>query len=220
MKKNLIIVGTGLFAEVAFSYFQELSDYDVIAFACHGAYKNANEFCGRPLLVLEELSQSHAPDDIEIFVAIGYGAMNRNRQGVYEEVKLLGYRCATFVHPEVRVWGSSRIGENVFIFEDNTIQPYTAIGNNTILWSGNHVGHHSSIGEHSFVSSHVVISGSCKIGNNVFIGVNSTLHDGISIGDQCLIGAGSLIFKNTEAKSVYVPQTTKVFPKTSDQIGF
>lgn len=220
MPKKLVIVGTGLFAEVACSYFEELAGYEVVAFACHEAYKTADEIYGRRLFSIENLEHLFEPADVEVFVAIGYGQMNRMRQRVYEEMKGLGYRCATFVHPDVRIWSSTTVGDNVFIFEDNTIQPFTKIGNDTILWSGNHVGHHAFIGNHCFISSHVVISGSCKIGNNVFIGVNATLHDSITIADECLIGAGAIMVKSTKPKQVYVSERTKVFSKTSDQIGF
>lgn len=220
MKKSLIIVGTGLFAEVVSSYFDELSDYKVVGFACHESFKNTDKIFGRNLFSIEKLSDFFSPKDVDVFVAIGYGQMNKNRQRVYQEMKERGYNCAKFIHPGIRIWDSSKIGDNVFIFEDNTIQPFTIIGNNTILWSGNHLGHHSVIGDHCFISSHVVISGSCKLGNNVFIGVNATLHDSISIGDECLIVAGAIISKSTEPRSVYAPQATKAFPKMSDQIGF
>lgn len=220
MTKDLIIVGTGLFAEVACAYFEELAGREVIAFACHQTFKNSDEIYGRCLIAIEDLVRHTDPNGVEVFVAIGYGRMNSVRQRVYEELKLSGFHCATFVHPEVKIWDSATIGDNVFIFENNTIQPFTSIGDNTIVWSGNHVGHHSVIGRHCFISSHVVISGSCKVGDNVFLGVNSTIHDGISIGDRCLIGAGAIISRTTDAESVYVPVATKVFPKTSEEVGF
>jgi len=220
MKTKLVIIGTGLFPEVARSYFEELGGYEVIAFACHRIYMHSENVYGLPLHALETLDDVHPPSEVEVFVAIGYKQMNKMRQRVYEEMRARGYRCATFVHPDVRIWNSSSVGDNVFIFEDNTIQPFTRIGNDTVLWSGNHVGHHSEIGDHCFISSHVVISGSCKIGNNVFIGVNATLHDSISIGEECLIGAGAVISKSTKSKEVYVPFATKVFHKNSEEIGF
>lgn len=220
MSKNLIIIGTGLFAEVALSYFEELADYKVVAFACHEAYKTADEIYGRRLLSIENLEELHAPMDVEVFIAIGYGQMNRMRQRVYEEMKGRGYRCATFVHPDVRIWSSTSIGDNVFIFEDNTIQPFSVIGDNTTLWSGNHVGHHAKIGRHTFISSHVVISGACEVGNNVFIGVNATLRDGIKIADETLIGAGSLVMQDTAPRSVYMPEGTEARKITSNRVGF
>jgi len=220
MPKKLVIVGTGLFPEVARCYFEELAGYDILAYACHKEYKNSDNIYGLPLHTIENLCNIHPPNEVEVFVAIGYKHMNKMRQKVYEEVKELGYKCATFVHPDVKIWNSTNLGDNVFIFEDNTIQPFTMIGNNTILWSGNHIGHHSTIGDHCFISSHVVISGSCKIGDNVFIGVNATLHDSLAIGDECLIGAGAVISRNTKPKEVYVPSVTKPIPKNSEEIGF
>ncbi len=220
MAKPLVIIGTGLFAEVATAYFEAFTDYRVAAFSCHDRFRQAETVYGRPLLALETLGDSYAASDVDVFVAIGYGKMNRMRQAVYEEMRERGYHCTSFVHPNVRIWESTKLGDNVFIFEDNTIQPFTHIGNNTILWSGNHIGHHSTVGDHCFISSHVVISGSCTLGNNLFIGVNATFHDGLTIADDCLIGAGAIISKSTKPKEVFVPASTKPFPKNSDEIGF
>tara|TARA_Y100001970_G_C14240269_1_gene864467 strand:+ start:217 stop:879 length:663 start_codon:yes stop_codon:yes gene_type:complete len=220
MKNKLVIIGTGLFAEVVKTYFEEYTDYEILGFACHDRYKNKNYIYGLPLISIENLVNKFPPDTCDIFVAIGYGKMNKMRENVYIEVKDYGYKCTSFIFPDIKIWESTEIGDNVFIFEDNTIQPFTTIGNNTILWSGNHIGHHSTIGNNCFISSHVVISGSCKIGNNVFIGVNSTFHDGLLIGDEALIGAGCIISKDIKNKEVYVPLRTKVFHKTSEEIGF
>ena len=220
MSKDLIIVGTGLFPEVAKSYFNELSDHNVIGFACHQEYKSSEEIFGLPLYAIEKLKNLFKPSEIDIFVAMGYKNMNKVRQRVFEEIYNLGFSCTNFIHPDIKIWNSTKLGNNVFIFENNVIQPFTSIGSNTILWSGNHIGHHSTIGENCFISSHVVISGSCKIGNNVFIGVNATLHDSLIIGDECLIGAGSVITKNTEAKQSFFPASTKPFIKNSDQLKF
>lgn len=220
MSNKLIIVGTGLFAEVARSYFDEFSNYNVKLFSCHARYKKSNTIYGLPLIEVENLVDNYSPEKYDVFIAIGYGKMNKMRQSVYEEIKDLGYQCATFVHPEVKIWDSTLLGDNVFIFEDNTIQPFTTIGNNTILWSGNHIGHHTTIGDHCFISSHVVISGSCSIGDNCFLGVNATFHDGLHIGAENLIGAGAIISRDTKPKEVYVPDSTDVYRKNSEEIGF
>ncbi|MCW2763666.1 MAG: sugar O-acyltransferase, sialic acid O-acetyltransferase NeuD family [Marmoricola sp.] len=217
---DLVIVGTGLFAEVVRDYFEEFTDSKVLAFACHEKYRTSNEFAGRPVVCVESLEQSYPPDSVKLFVAIGYRQVNKLRQAAYEELKARGYRFATFVAPDIKTWRSNEIGENVFIFENNVIQPHVRIGNNTILWSGNHIGHHSTVGRNCFISSHVVVSGSCTVGDNTFIGVNSTLHDGITIGADNVIAAGSIIARSTKDREVYVPNATKVFPKTSDRLEF
>jgi len=220
MKNKLIIVGTGLFAGVAKAYYEEFTDYYIVAFACHEKYKKSDTIYDKPLRTIEKIKEEYPVADYDVFVAIGYGKMNKMRQTVYEEIKDLGYNFASFIYPNVKIWDSTTIGDNVFIFEDNTIQPFTKIGNNTILWSGNHIGHHSTIGNHCFISSHVVISGACRIGNNVFIGVNSTFHDSLKIGNEALVGAGAIISRDIMDKEVYVPSRTSVYKKRSDEIGF
>jgi len=180
----------------------------------------SDELYGKPVIALEDLEVRFPPDSVEVFVAVGYSKMNRIRENIFNEVKSKGYIFASFVHPSVKIWSSTILGENVFIFEDNTIQPFTSIGNNTVLWSGNHLGHHSRVGNNSFISSHVVISGSCVVGNNVFIGVNATLRDGITIGDYCLIGAGAIVMKDTFEKEAYIPDKTNSFRKNTDQLNF
>lgn len=219
-QKKLIIVGTGPQAQIARDYFAELSSYEVLGFACHSEFKESDEIYGLPLFAIGDLPENHSPDETEAFVAIGYKNMNKMRQSVYEEIKGLGFRLASFFHPRASISTTAEFGDNVFVFEENTIQPYVKIGSNTVLWSGNHIGHHSVIGDHCFISSHVVISGSCKIGNNVFIGVNATFHDSLDIGDECLIGAGTLITKSTKAKEVFLASRTKPFPKDSEALGF
>ncbi len=220
MKRKLVIIGTGLFAEVAKDYFHEYTDYEVVGFACHSKYKDKEIIADLPVQAIEDMKDFWPETDFDAFVAIGYQKMNKVRESVYKEIKDMGYFSPSFVHPNVKIWDTSQIGKNVFIFEDNTIQPYSSIGNNTILWSGNHIGHHSSIGDNCFISSHVVISGSCVIRDNVFIGVNSTLRDGLTIEKETLIGAGALIMKDTKEKEVYVSAPDKPFTKNSEEVGF
>ena len=217
---ELIIIGTGPQAQIARDYFHEFSDKKVLGFACHEKYLEKENVYGLPIFTIEALTESHSPEDCLAFVAVGYRKMNKMRQALYEEVKGLGFVFANFILPKATVSESAHFGENVFVFEDNTIQPYVRIGNNTVLWSGNHIGHHSTIGDHCFISSHVVVSGSCRIGNNVFVGVNATFHDSLTILDECLIGAGALITKSTKPKEVYLPSRTKPFPKDSEALGF
>ena len=219
-KKKLIIVGAGPQGQIAKDFFLKHSSQNLVGFASHKNLCKESIVHDYPHFPLEELSNTHPPSEFKLFVAIGYRKMNKIRQSVYEELKNLGYEFANFIHPSASVSESAIIGENVFIFEDNTIQPYVKIGNNTVLWSGNHIGHHSSIGDHCFISSHVVISGFCRLGNNVFVGVNSTFHDSLHIEDSCLIGAGSLITKSTKEGEVYIQERTKLFPRKSYQIKF
>jgi sugar O-acyltransferase (sialic acid O-acetyltransferase NeuD family) len=129
--------------------------------------------------------------------------MNTLRKNIYEEGKLKGYKFISYISSKATLF-DNKIGENCFILEDNTIQPFTEIGDNVILWSGNHIGHHSKIDNHVFFTSHVVLSGHCHVKERAWFGVNSTIRDGITIGEGSLIAMGSLITKTTEDNSFYM----------------
>jgi sugar O-acyltransferase (sialic acid O-acetyltransferase NeuD family) len=209
MSRRLVIFGTGDIAELAHVYFAAQQTYDVVAFAADAAYLDAPTFRGLPAVPFEELQQRCPPDDHELFVALSYSKLNGVRKDKYLAGKALGYRFASYVSPRATILNDGRIGDNCFILEDNTIQPFVTIGNNVTLWSGNHVGHHSTIRDHTFVASHVVISGGVEIGEQCFIGVNATLRDHIRIGDRCVIGAGALMLEDAEPEGVYMGSATE-----------
>jgi sugar O-acyltransferase (sialic acid O-acetyltransferase NeuD family) len=208
MKKPLIIFGTGDIAQLAHFYFSTDSEYDVIAFTVDSAYLTDTTFCGLPVIAFEKLSGQYAPDQCELFIALSYSKLNAVRKEKYFAAKAMGYRLASFISSRATVLNEGRIGDNCFIFEDNTIQPFVTIGNNVTLWSGNHIGHHSTIKDHCFISSHVVVSGGVEIGEQCFIGVNATLRDHIKISDKCVIGAGALLLADAEPEGVYIGTET------------
>jgi sugar O-acyltransferase (sialic acid O-acetyltransferase NeuD family) len=150
-----------------------------------------------------------------MFVAIGYSRTNRARRAVYEQCKQKGYELITYVSSRAERAAEVELGDNVFVFEHNVLQPYVRIGNDVILWSGNHVGHDSTIGDHCFVASHAVISGNVTIGEGCFVGVNATFRDGVTVAPDCVIGAGALIMKDTEPGGVYSVKGTEPIGKKS-----
>jgi sugar O-acyltransferase (sialic acid O-acetyltransferase NeuD family) len=208
MKKQLVIFGTGDMAQLAHFYFSSDSEYEVVAFTVDAAYRIETTFCNLPVIAFEEISKHYMPDLCEIFIALGYSKLNAVRKDKYLAAKALGYRIASFISSQATVLNGGHIGENCFISEDNTIQPFVTIGNNVTLWSGNHIGHHSIIKDHCFIASHVVVSGGVEIGEQCFIGVNATLRDHIKIGERCVIGAGALLLADAEREGVYIGEAT------------
>ena len=203
MNKKLVIIGAGETANLAHEYFTYDSDYEVVAFAVHSSYKKENEFKNLPLVEFEKISALYPKDEFFVFVALASEKLNYNRTKVYKEVKDLGYKCASYISSKAFVWHNVKIGENCFILENNTLQPFANIGDNVTLWSGNHIGHQSKIKDNVFISSHVVVSGFCEIGKNTFMGVNSCVADNVKIAKDNFIALGSVINKNTEEDKIY-----------------
>ncbi len=206
--KRIVIFGAGDIAQLAHYYFTEDSDYEVVAFTVDGEYLSDETFCGLPVIAFDELFTRYPPEQFGAFVALSYTGLNALRRDKYLALKKLGYTLVSYVSSRCCVLNNMSIGENCFILEDNTIQPFTRIGDNVTLWSGNHIGHHSRIGDHTFVASHVVVSGGVEIGEECFIGVNATVRDHIVIGDRCIIGAGALLLDDAESGGLYVAEKT------------
>ncbi|HEY1303432.1 MAG TPA: acetyltransferase [Vicinamibacterales bacterium] len=215
---KLVIFGAGDIARLAHHYFTHDSPLDVAGFVVDRAYRKADEFLGLPLVDAEDAPRRFPPGDYDMFVALSYAKMNGIRAEKYEAMKAAGYRLVSYVSSRCSYLSSTPPGDNCFILEDNTIQPFVSIGNDVTLWSGNHVGHDATIEDHCFITSHVVISGYVRVGTRSFIGVNATLRNSITLAPQTLIGAGAIIMKNTKPKEVYMPERAKLFPKTSDEI--
>ena len=203
MKKPLVIFGAGQIAELAFFYFTRDSQYEVVAFTVDSEFITDSTFCGLPVAAFEEISAKFPIDQYELFIALSYSKLNAIRKEKYLAAKALGYQLANYISTKATVLNDGYFGENCFIFENNTIQPYVKIGNNVTLWSGNHIGHHSTIKDHCFIASHVVISGGVEIGEQCFIGVNATLRDHITVGEKCVIGAGALLLRDAEPEGLY-----------------
>lgn len=215
---KLVVFGAGEIAELAHYYFTRDSEHQVVAFTVDKQYRKGDSFLGLPLLDFESVVERYPPKDFKMFVALSYAKMNKVRASKYHEAKELGYELVSYVSSRCTFLTDHPVGDNCFILEDNTIQPFVKIGNNVTLWSGNHIGHESIIEDHCFIASHIVVSGHVHIHPYCFIGVNATLRDSITIAPETLIGAGAVIMKDTVEKGVYVPPKAVLLDKKSNEI--
>jgi sugar O-acyltransferase (sialic acid O-acetyltransferase NeuD family) len=209
MKKPLVIFGAGDIAQLAHYYFSTDSEYEVAAFTIDASFIKEPVFCGLPVVPFEEVAKHYPPAKYDFFVALSYSKINAVRKEKFLAAKEKGYQLVSYVSSRASMLNGGQIGENCFIFEDNTIQPFVRIGHNVTLWSGNHIGHHSVIHDHCFIASHVVVSGGVEIGEQCFVGVNATLRDHIRIGDRCVVGAGALLLADAEPDGVYIGAATE-----------
>ena len=213
---KVIIFGVLDTAELAHFYLTHDSDHEVVAFALSREYLKETEFKGLPVVAFEDLETLFPPQEYKFFAPMTGRGMNRNREKIYLEAKAKGYECISYVSSKATTFGNP-IGENCFILEDNTLQPFTTIGNNVVMWSGNHIGHHGQIKDHVFFTSHVVMSGHCTIESYCFFGVNATIRDYLHVAQGTLVGMASAIYKDTEEWGVYIGNPAKKLPKPSHE---
>lgn len=213
MKNKVVVFGVLDTAELAHYYLTNDSEYEVVAFTVNKKYIKEPTFHGLPVVAFEELESYYPPSKFLFFAPMTGSKMNTLRKQIYEEGKNKGYTYISYVSSKATVC-NNKIGENCFILEDNTLQPFTEIGNNVVMWSGNHIGHHGKIEDHVFFTSHVVLSGHCHVKERAWFGVNSTIRDFVTIGEGCLIAMGSMVTKSTDDNGFYLGSPAKKQDKT------
>jgi len=153
--KKVVIFGVLDTAELAHYYLTHDSEYEVVAFTVNKEYLKNQTFSPRgtdeiyPVVEFEKLEEQYPPSDYLLFAPMTGVKMNNLRKKIYEEGKAKGYSYISYVSSKATVC-NNKIGDNCFILEDNTLQPFTEIGNNVVMWSGNHIGHHGKIEDHVF----------------------------------------------------------------------
>jgi sugar O-acyltransferase (sialic acid O-acetyltransferase NeuD family) len=215
---KIVVFGIGDIGRLAHYYFTRDSEHEVVAFTADRDYVKEPTFLDLPLVEFENIDEVYPPSKYGMFIAVSYAKMNQVRAAKYFRAKEMGYQLVSYVSSHCTYLSDVPVGDNCFILEDNTIQPFVRIGNNVTLWSGNHIGHDSVIDDHCFLASQIVVSGRVHIGTYCFIGVNATLRNAINIAPHSLLGAGAIIMKDTKEHSVYVPDRTGLFKKESFEI--
>jgi sugar O-acyltransferase (sialic acid O-acetyltransferase NeuD family) len=215
---RVVVFGVSQWADLAHFYLKYDSPHDVVGFALDREYLKSSNHNGLPVVPFDELEHHYPPDQFKLFIPISFKKMNHLRAEKYFDARKRGYELISYVSSKATTWPDFKCGDNCFIFEDNTIQPFVEIGNNVVMWSGNHIGHHTTIGDHVMITSHVVISGCCTIEDYCFFGVNSTVRDETVIARETLVGMGVVILKDTKPFEVYKASATPAASFRSDEI--
>ncbi|MEA2538576.1 MAG: hypothetical protein QOF11_2810 [Chloroflexota bacterium] len=215
---QVVVYGNGQVAGLAHYYLTHDSEYEVVAFTVGASFITDTSINGLPVVSAEVVRSEYPPGTYKMFVAMGYGRVNKEREQRYGEAKVMGYELISYVSSKATIWPGVAIGENCFIMEGNIIQPFAKIGNDVVMWSACHVGHETVIKDHCFLSAHSVVSGNVTIEPNCFLGVNCTIRNAITLGRESVIGAGAVITKDTKERGVYAAPRVEPLALTSDRL--
>lgn len=200
--RKLVIFGAAAFAEIAHYFFVHDSAYNVVGFTVDRDYLVESRFLGLPVVPFDEVIRHFSPAEHDIFVAMGIGAVNRQRAAKVDEAERLGFRLASFLSSRADVPKGLAVRPHTMIMEHAAIHPYVEIGRDTIIWSASRIGFRTRIGDHCWIVS-AILGESVTVGDGTFVGLNATVAPGVVIGPHNIIGAGALILANTGADEVY-----------------
>lgn len=194
-QKKLIIIGLSTTAEHVYSFVRNHGLYQIAGFAVHQQYLTTPTFKGLPVYPLETLNQECDLSSTEVFVAILWDHLNRNKKNVYEYCKLRGYKMANLISPHAIIRGEIA-GDNVWVHDYVIIQNGARIESNAFIMAFTHVGPDSHVGKHVHMSARSLLGGSSRIGEQSFIGLSATVFDETIIGRKCIVGACTAVKRN------------------------
>jgi sugar O-acyltransferase (sialic acid O-acetyltransferase NeuD family) len=215
---NVVLFGVEKTAELAHFYLTHDSDHKVVAFTVDREYLTSDEYRGLPVVPYDEIEQHYSPDEFRMFIPMSFANMNHLRAEKYDDAKRRGYELISYVSSRATIFPDFQCGDNCFILEDSTIQPFVQIGNDVVIWAGSHLGHHAVVKDHVFIAR-AIISGSCVIEPFSFLGGNAVIRDGVVVERETLVGMETYIARDTKEFEVYGNRGTQPERIRSDRLS-
>jgi len=198
---KVVVFGTGIQAKLIHYLLTNDSDYEVVAFTAESKYITSLTFLNLPVIPFEEMTEKYPPSECKMFLALGAQNRNELRERVFINIKDKGYKMINYISSKAQTWPDLVVGENVFILQATSIEPFVGIGNNVVL-IGSQIGQHVKIEDHCFIST-ATIGSDVYVGKNVFMGINAMVNPYVRIGMKSIIGPGSIIIKDVGPYEVY-----------------
>ncbi len=209
MSKKIILIGNGNYAETLKFYIDNITDWEIVAYADEFIEGKDSLFNGLPFINLSLLPEEYSNDKFEVIIGVGYHNMNKNRKRIYMKLKSMGYNLPNLIHPS-SIINNTQMGDANIIMSNCVFEPNAVIGSNIIIWDGVLIGHNTFVGDHSHFAAVSMIAGNCRVGEGCFLGNHSTIKDGGVLADYTLVGAGTYVSKDTKPYDVIVPARSVV----------
>jgi len=203
---KIIIFGLGDLAELSYYYLKHDSNHNVVAFTVSEDFMPKNrEFKGLPVIPFEGINKLYPTHNHKFFTL---NSTIATRLKIFEMIKNAGYKCISYISSKAEI-NNCDIGENCFIQEFNSVQPFSKIGSNVVMYSGNTVAHHSKIGNFVTLGSYVAVGSRVDIGDFCDIGANATIMYGRKLAEGSTLTLGSVLIRDTEAWNFYLGNPAK-----------
>lgn len=204
MNKKIILIGNGNYADTIRYYIENITDWDLVAYADEFVEGKHATHKGLPFVNVTYLPELYPNNEYEVVLGVGYHNMNSNRKRIYEKMKAMGYRMPNLIHPTV-ILNNTKMGDANVIMSNCVFEPNAEMGSDIIIWDAVLIGHNTFIGDHSHFAAVSMIAGNCKVGESCFLGNHATVKDGGVLADYTLVGAGAYVSKDTMPYDVVVP---------------
>lgn len=216
---NIVIFGADVMADFVYASLTDDATFEhqIVGFTVDKEYLHSTKKFGLPVVPFETVESDFLPEEHMMIVAVGYTDLNSIRAHKCLMAKQKGYKLFSHVCAGTILPSSVRLGENCFIADGVSLQPFVSIGDNSFVFGGAAIGHHAKIGCNCWITSGTVVGGNAAVGDNAFLGLNSTIVDGVTIGRENFVGAGAVVNRCTGDGETYLSPAAVKHRLTSKQ---
>lgn len=191
MEQRILILGTRTLAEELADVISEIPGCKVAGFV-----ENMDpEICKQPLAGMPVYWVDDIAEMRETHLCV-CGLATTQRRKYVEQVRGLGMRFATLVHPTARVSGRAVLGEGCIVSPFAMVSSNTVLGAQVFVNRGVLVGHHTRIEDYVTLQPGANIAGMVTIGEGTYIGMSAVVIDKVTVGRDCVVGAGAVVVRN------------------------
>ena len=190
MAGELVIIGAGGHGRVC-ADVAGAAGFDVVGF-CDSAMNpgdevNAIKVVGR--------APADLPSNFDVGRTLAFAALgdNARRIDVLNDLKSLGFRIPTLVHPTASLSPSADIGEGTVVVAQAAINANAKVGRGCILNTACSIDHDNVLEEGVQICPGVHSAGGVVFGEQAFIGTGASIVPGVRIGARSIVAAGAVV---------------------------
>ena len=190
MAGELVIIGAGGHGRVC-ADVASAAGFDLVGFCdcamTPGEEVNAIKVVGR--------APGDLPSSFDVGKTFAFAALgdNARRMDVLNELKALGFRIPTLVHPTASISPSAEIGEGTVVVAQAAINANAKVGRGCILNTTCSIDHDNVLEEGVHVCPGVHAAGGVVFGEQAFIGTGASIVPGVRIGARAVVAAGAVV---------------------------
>ena len=208
-KPQLAILGASGHGKVV-ADTAELLGYACVFFDDAYPEKQANEawpIMGTGADLFERLAEFDG-----VTVAIGN---NTIRLSKIQELRSLGAKLPSIIHPSAVISQYAEIGEGSVVFAGVVVNAFTKIAAGAILNTGCTVDHDCELGHAVHISPGANLAGGVTVADCSWVGIGASVKQLVAIGSSVVVGAGSVVLKDVSSDCIIAGNPAKPLVKSS-----
>ena len=151
-------------------------------------------------------------DDYDgVFIAIGN---NRIRYGKLNELKSVGAKIVSLIHPHAVISQYASIGIGSLVLAGVVVNVDAVIGRGVILNTGCSVDHDCVLHDGVHICPGARLAGGVEVGKLSWVGIGSCVRQSLRIGTEVVIGAGAAVVSDIADALTVVGVPARALPKT------